>query len=117
MPPDRALLRCFLGGVRDEAVLDLSDEEALALVQRELQSILGLSAVPRAAKVFRWRKAMAQYTVGHGERLRVIEESLRRHPGLFLAGNGYRGIGVPDCIRSGREAAEACVQFLQAGGG
>jgi len=117
VPPDRALLRCFLGGVRDEAVLDLSDEEALALVQRELQSILGLSAVPRAAKVFRWRKAMAQYTVGHGDRLRIIEESLRRHPGLFLAGNGYRGIGVPDCIRSGREAAEACVQFLQAGGG
>ena len=117
MPPDRALLRCFLGGVRDEAVLDLSDEEALALVQRELQSILGLSAVPRAAKVFRWRKAMAQYAVGEGARLRVVGGSVRRHPGLCLAGNGYRGFGVPDCIRSGREAAEACVQFLQAGGG
>ncbi|MFQ5928010.1 MAG: FAD-dependent oxidoreductase, partial [Terriglobia bacterium] len=56
--------------------------------------------------------AMAQYTVGHGERLRAIEGRLRQHRGLFLAGNAYRGVGVPDCIRSGREAGEACVQLF-----
>lgn len=113
VPPGRELLRCFLGGVGDEAVLDLDDDQAVAQVRRELQAILGLAAAPRATRVFRWPKAIAQYTVGHAERLRSIERRLAQHPGLFLAGNAYRGIGVPDCIRSGREAAEACLRLSQ----
>lgn len=110
VPPGREVLRCFLGGVGDEAVLDLSEEEAVTLVRKELAEILGVRAAPRAVQVFRWQKALAQYTVGHGERLRAIEQRLAQHRGLFLAGNAYRGIGVPDCIRSGREAAEACLR-------
>ncbi len=109
-PENRAIVRCFLGGSRDEAALDLSEAEILALVRRELSDILGLSAEPLTARVYKWRAAMAQYSVGHLERLDRIAQAVQRVPGLALAGNGYRGIGVPDCVRTGREAA---VQVLQ----
>jgi oxygen-dependent protoporphyrinogen oxidase len=104
-PEDRALLRCFLGGSRDEAVLELSDDEILSLVRAELGQILELHAEPLFARVHRWKVAMAQYNVGHLERVDRIDRLRKQLPGLALAGNGYRGIGVPDCIRSGEEAA------------
>ena len=104
-PEDRALLRCFLGGSRDEAVLQLSDDEILSLVREELGQILELRAEPLFARVYRWKGAMAQYNVGHLERVDRIDRLRKQLLGLALAGNGYRGIGVPDCIRSGEEAA------------
>ena len=109
-PPDRALLRCFLGGSRDEQVLQLSDEKILDIVREELRQILGVRADPLFTRLYRWKGAMAQYTVGHLERMQRIDGLLKQLPGLALAGNGYRGIGVPDCIRSG----EAAVQQLLA---
>ncbi|MGA9813781.1 MAG: protoporphyrinogen oxidase [Terriglobales bacterium] len=105
-PADRALLRCFLGGSRDEQVLQLSDENILDIVRDELRQILGVKADPLFARLYRWKGAMAQYTVGHMERLQRIEGLVKQLPGLALAGNGYRGIGVPDCIRSGEAAAQ-----------
>jgi protoporphyrinogen/coproporphyrinogen III oxidase len=104
-PPDRALLRCFLGGSRDEQILQLADEEILGIVREELRQILGISAQPLFTRLYRWKGAMAQYTVGHLERIERIEKLRKQLPGLALAGNGYRGIGVPDCVRSGEEAA------------
>jgi oxygen-dependent protoporphyrinogen oxidase len=104
-PEDRALLRCFLGGVRDEPVLQCSDDEILGIVRDELRQILGVILEPRFTRVYRWKAAMAQYTVGHLDRLERIEHLRRRLPGLSLAGNAYRGIGVPDCVRSGQQAA------------
>jgi protoporphyrinogen/coproporphyrinogen III oxidase len=104
-PEDRALIRCFLGGVRDEAVLQLCDEEILGIVRAELRQILGLTAEPRFTRLYKWRSAMAQYQVGHLGRLDRIERLSKQLPGLALAGNGYRGIGVPDCVHSGKEAA------------
>jgi protoporphyrinogen/coproporphyrinogen III oxidase len=104
-PADRALIRCFLGGSRDEAVLQLPDEEILKIVREELQQILGLAAEPLFSRIYRWKRAMAQYTVGHLERVGRIENLLKQLPGLALAGNAYRGIGVPDCVRSGETAA------------
>jgi oxygen-dependent protoporphyrinogen oxidase len=104
-PEDRALLRCFLGGTRDEQVLQLPDDEILGIVREELGQILGLVAEPQFTRIYRWKGAMAQYNVGHLERLERIEK-LRKHlPGIALAGNGYRGVGVPDCVRSGEIAA------------
>jgi protoporphyrinogen/coproporphyrinogen III oxidase len=101
---DRALLRCFLGGTRDEDVLQLPDDEVLLIVREELAQILELVAEPQFTRIYRWKGAMAQYNVGHLERMERIEK-LRKHlPGIALAGNGYRGIGVPDCIRSGEDA-------------
>ena len=105
-PADRALLRCFLGGSRDEQVLQLPDENILDIVRDELRQILGVKADPLFARIFRWKGAMAQYTVGHLERLQRIDGLVKQLPGLALAGNGYRGIGVPDCVRSGEAAAQ-----------
>jgi oxygen-dependent protoporphyrinogen oxidase len=105
-PPDIALLRCFFaGGVADE-VWTMSDARLIGIVRRELQQIVGLRAEPRFARVYRWKSAMAQYGVGHLERLERIEALRKQIPGLALAGNAYRGIGVPDCVRSGREAVK-----------
>ncbi len=108
-PEDRALLRCFLGGSRDEQVLQLSDQEILVIVREELREVLGLTVEPLFTRVYRWKGAMAQYTVGHLERIERIEKLRKQLPGLALAGNGYRGIGIPDCVRSGEEAAADAV--------
>ncbi|HWJ47821.1 MAG TPA: protoporphyrinogen oxidase, partial [Candidatus Udaeobacter sp.] len=110
-PEDRALLRCFFAGSNAESVWDLTDEQIVGIVRDELQQILGpqirgLRAEPRFARVYKWKSAMAQYGVGHLERLERIETLRKAIPGLALAGNAYRGIGVPDCVRSGRDAVK-----------
>jgi protoporphyrinogen/coproporphyrinogen III oxidase len=104
-PADRAVLRCFIAAANAEEVGPLADEHISLIVRAELQQILGLSAEPLFMRVYRWEKAMAQYEVGHLDRLERIERLRRQLPGLALAGNGYRGIGIPDCVRSGRTAA------------
>ena len=104
-PEDRALLRCFIGGARNEQVLQAPDEEVVKVVREDLRQIVKLKADPLFSRVYRWKGAMAQYGVGHLERLQRIESLLQQLPGLALAGNGYRGIGVPDCVRSGSDAA------------
>jgi len=106
-PENRALVRCFLGGARDEEILDSSEDQILEIVRGELRQIIGiaLDAEPLFARVYKWKSSMAQYSVGHLERLQRIESLRQKLPGLALAGNGYNGIGVPDCVRSGTEAA------------
>jgi len=111
-PEDRALLRCFIGGACNERVLQSSDEEVVNIIREELQQIIGLTADPLFTRLYRWQGAMAQYGVGHLERLGRIEGLLQQLPGLTLAGNGYRGIGVPDCVRSGSEAANRTLLTL-----
>ena len=106
-PEDRALLRCFFAGSNAENVWPLSDAQIIGVVRNELQQILGLRAEPLFARVYKWKSAMAQYGVGHLERLERIERLRQQMPGLALAGNAYRGIGVPDCVRSGRDAVTA----------
>jgi protoporphyrinogen/coproporphyrinogen III oxidase len=108
-PDDRALLRCFFAGSNAEDVWPLSDDRIVGIVRNELQQILGLRAEPLFARVYKWKSAMAQYGVGHLDRLERIERIRQQLPGLALAGNAYRGIGVPDCVRSGRDAAKAIV--------
>jgi oxygen-dependent protoporphyrinogen oxidase len=110
-PEGKGILRCFLGGARDEAVLGLTDEQILETVQRELKDILKLAARPIFARVYRWRGAMAQYEPGHIARVERIEKRVAEIPGLALAGNAYHGIGVPDCIRSGMNAANSLVRI------
>jgi oxygen-dependent protoporphyrinogen oxidase len=88
-------------------VLDESDETVTQSVLEELQQIAGIRAQPAFVRIFRWPRSMAQYTVGHPQRLAEIEERVKAIPGLLLAGNAYEGIGIPDCIRMGKRAAEA----------
>jgi oxygen-dependent protoporphyrinogen oxidase len=106
-PEGRVVLRCFFGGIGDEAVLNESDDGLIAIARDELQRILGLTAKPLFHMISRWPRSMAQYTVGHASRVKEIRERAGRVPGLYLAGNAYDGIGIPDCVRTGRAAAKA----------
>jgi oxygen-dependent protoporphyrinogen oxidase len=101
------VIRCFLGGTADEGVLEEDDERILAIVREELGELLGIQAAPAFHRVQRWRKSMAQYTVGHQKRVAEILALSAGIPGLYLAGNGYQGIGLPDCIEMGRAAAKS----------
>lgn len=105
VPEGQAVLRCFLGGAADEGVLNESDEAIVATVLDELRQIMGITARPAFSRIARWKKSMAQYTVGHEARVNSIEGRLATTPGLHLAGNAYYGIGIPDCIKMGRQAA------------
>lgn len=105
VPADKITLRCFFGGTGNDAALGEPDDGLIAIAREELKAILGLTAAPIYNGVYRWPRAMAQYIVGHGARLKEIESHASAVPGLHLAGNAYTGIGIPDCIRMGRQAA------------
>ncbi|MFB3779633.1 MAG: protoporphyrinogen oxidase [Bryobacteraceae bacterium] len=113
VPDHMAVLRCFVGGEDDGAVGE-SDEALAAAVQEELSEIMGVTAEPVFTRIARWPRSMAQYSVGHAERVARIAGRLRQIPGLFLAGNAYHGIGVPDCIRMGKEAARRITSLRRA---
>jgi oxygen-dependent protoporphyrinogen oxidase len=108
-PPGKAVLRAFLGGMKNEALLAEQDDVLVATVRRELKEILGIEAEPEHTQVSRWRRAMAQYAVGHQVRAKRVAEHVTALPGLKLAGNAYDGIGIPDCIRLGRLAAKELI--------
>lgn len=112
-PDDLALLRIFLGGARDPHVLDLAEREIVELARRELRELLKIEAEPRFARVYKWRNAMPQYEVGHLLRVATLEMHMQRFPGLHLTGNAYHGIGVPDCVRIGRTAADAIIRRMR----
>jgi len=113
-PPGFALLRVFAGRAGEESRLPWDEAGLLDVARNELRQTLGIAALPILQRVFRWERAMPQYNLGHPERLKRIETRLEAHPGLALAGNGYRGIGIPDCIHSGEMAAEQVMAHLLA---
>jgi len=103
-PAGGALMRVFVGRAGQD-ILSCSQSELLAVARDELARTLGITADPLFSRVFIWEQAMPQYNLGHLERLARIDAALAGHPGLALAGNGYKGIGIPDCIHSGELAA------------
>jgi len=105
-PDGYALLRVFIGRAGQETDIAWNDDDLLSVAQDELRETLGITIPPLISRVFVWDRAMPQYNVGHSARLQRLDQMLQRWPGLSLAGNGYRGIGIPDCIRSGQVAAE-----------
>jgi oxygen-dependent protoporphyrinogen oxidase len=111
-PEGYMLMRAFIGRAGEEDALNRTDD-LLNLVRDELWSTLGITAPPLLHRIFPWPKAMPQYTLGHPQRLAAIDRQLAAHPGLFVAGNAYRGLGIPDCIASGEAAAEKASAFLK----
>lgn len=105
-PQGHVLLRCFLGRAGADEVLSLSDAEIVALVRQELRDIMGIKARPERVWIFRWSRALPQYVIGHRERLEHINARVAHWPGLYLVGNAYRGVGIPDCIAGGQHVAQ-----------
>lgn len=111
-PTDQLLVRCYVGGVGREDILQREDQALVAAVREELANICGIKAEPVYTEVNRWWKAMPQYTIGHLDRLVQLDAALSRYPGLVLTGAAYRGVGIPDCIRDGAVAAGQVVRDL-----
>lgn len=114
-PADSVLLRVFLGGALDRSAIELEDHSLMQMVRQDLRELLGIAAPPLRVLVRRYPQAMPQYEVGHLERVERIEQAMRAVPGLHLAGSGYRGVGIPDCIRQAERAAEQIVEEIQQG--
>jgi oxygen-dependent protoporphyrinogen oxidase len=112
-PDDRVLMRTFVGGARDPKGFELEDGEMVALSINALRPLLGISGEPLFSRVYRWERASAQHEVGHIARLARIEEALARHPGLFVTGSGFRGVGIPDCVADGRATAARVDDWLK----
>jgi protoporphyrinogen/coproporphyrinogen III oxidase len=105
-PREHVLFRVYIGGACQPELLEKDDTALLTLAQQELRELLGTSGAPHLSRLIRWPAAMPQYHVGHLERIARIEQLCARYANLALAGNAYRGVGIPFCIRSGELAAE-----------
>jgi protoporphyrinogen/coproporphyrinogen III oxidase len=111
-PEGMVLLRAFLGGAADEAAVDLSDDALVEIATSDVSKVLRASGAPHFARVQRWRRAGAQHNVGHAARLSKLAHRIDALPGLFVAGSGFRSIGVPDCVADGRAAAVQAARYI-----
>jgi oxygen-dependent protoporphyrinogen oxidase len=110
-PEGHVLVRAFFGGTTGEEALRSDDAGLTTLARRELAALMGLVAEPVFSRVFRFERASAQMRVGHADAMRVLRERLAASaPGVRVAGGGYDGIGIPDCIRQGQEQGRAMVE-------
>jgi oxygen-dependent protoporphyrinogen oxidase len=106
-PDGHVLVRTFFGGAWGESTLANDDDALVALARRELADTMAVEAPPLFSRVFRFERASPQPLVGHLDTMRAIRKRLGALPGLYVAGNGYDGIGIPDCIRQAEDAARA----------
>ena len=113
-PAGAILARAFVGGEMSRDMMRLGDEEMVAAVRDEFRALLGVSAAPGFTEVRRWPDSMPQYEVGHLARVAEIERAVAEIPAFAIAGAAYRGVGIPDCIRSGENAADAIFAALAA---
>jgi oxygen-dependent protoporphyrinogen oxidase len=104
-PEGSALLTVMMGGAKDPRTPRLSEEALVGVAREELETTMGITAAPSFSRVIAWERAIPQYTFGHPDRVTSLEKRLTDHPGLFLTGNAYRGIGVNDCVSSGMKVA------------
>jgi protoporphyrinogen/coproporphyrinogen III oxidase len=113
-PHNHALLRAFMGGALQPRAFEYDDHEMIRIVRQNLRELLGIEKPPLYALVERHAQAMAQYRVGHLNLVAEIETLVKHHPTLQLAGNGFTGIGIPDCIRRSEECAGRILEALEA---
>lgn len=111
-PLGRVLLRVYLGRYGEEDVTQYDDGELIALARQEIAEVNGITANPHLTRIYRWPRALPQYTLGHPGRLAHIDQLLPHYPGLFVAGAAYRGVGIPDCIREGDNSGRAVSAWL-----
>jgi oxygen-dependent protoporphyrinogen oxidase len=111
-PDGCVLLRAFVGGAADEPAAALPDADMLAMVRQELSEMIGLTAEPVLAHIARWPRSNPQYETGHGARMREIDRHLAGVPGLQVTGSALRGVGIPDGVALGREAAEGALAYV-----
>ncbi len=104
-PADHALLRTYVGGAVQKDHFHQSESEIIESVLRELRELLGVKGDPILVVVSKHPSAMAQYHLGHLDKVEEIEAQVKKLPGFALAGNAYHGVGIPDCIHSGEKAA------------
>lgn len=113
-PPDKVLLRCFVGRPGDDTIVELSDDEIIKIVLEDMNKTMNITMEPEFAVISRWKNAMPQYTVGHKERLaKVLEHVKQDLPGVFIAGSSFEGLGIPDCIDQGEAAVEKVLNFIK----
>ena len=108
----RAVVRCYVGGVGAEDILEADDADLIEACARHLTAVVPLPPRPEHATVVRWPRAMPQYEVGHSDRVARIRASLPA--GIVVTGQAYDGVGVPDCVRAAGEAAAAVTAHLMA---
>jgi len=111
-PRGYVLLRAFMGGALHPEMLENNDEDLVLAARYDLDDLLGITTAPHFAMVHRWPLSMAQYEVGHLQRVAAIRKRLEQHEGLQLGGNGFEGVGIPDCVRAGERAAEDLLAAL-----
>jgi len=112
-PDGHVLLRAFAGGALQPDIFALDEAELSRRVESDLRELLGIREDPRFIEVAKWERSMPQYEVGHLDRINEIEALVNQLPGLALAGNAYRGAGIPDCIRSGEAAAKPSTDYAE----
>jgi oxygen-dependent protoporphyrinogen oxidase len=101
----RAVVRCYVGGAGEEDVLDAPDDDLVAACARHLAAVISLPDAPEHAGVVRWPRSMPQYELGHVERVARIRRQLPA--GIFVTGQPYDGVGIPDCVRAATATASA----------
>jgi oxygen-dependent protoporphyrinogen oxidase len=111
-PANRALLRVMIGGARDQQGASLPDDELLEIVRRDLAWTMGLSVAPEFVRIIRHPRGIPQYVKGHLARVHQIDTLLQAHPGLYLAGNSYRGTSINSCIAEADRVAETLLQSI-----
>lgn len=113
-PPDKAVLRVFVGGALQEEIYNYNDEHIECLMWEDLRQYLGISTTPMLSLITRYSRAMPQYHVGHLSLVSQIREKLAANKGLIVAGCAYDGVGIPDCVRSGETAAAQAAEHVKA---
>jgi oxygen-dependent protoporphyrinogen oxidase len=108
------VIRCSVGRIGEESLLQRSDEELAALAAAELARATGARGKPIDARVTRWGGGLPQYTVGHLDRVAAIRAGVAAEPGLAVCGAAYDGVGIPACVATARAAAAQVVSYLQA---
>jgi oxygen-dependent protoporphyrinogen oxidase len=107
------IVRCSVGRIGEEAVLQRADEDLVALAAAELAAATGVRGAPAAHRVTRWGGALPQYAVGHLDRVAAIRAAVATQPGLAVCGAAYDGVGIPACIGTARAAVSQVMEFLR----